>query len=280
MSASPDLIDGVIDSVIWSDDRVPNGNRPILWVVHSPEFPEVPDGAERVAQYLATSPRLASVHFCGDNNSVVRTARDTDRVYGAGGANDIGLHFELTGYAGQTAEQWRDEYSLAAIRRMAKVFAEVAHKYWDIPPKVLTDAELRTRTTAGIVTHAQCVRVFGGDHWDPGPHFPMEYFASMCRQYTSQGDIMPFHEWWKQFNRADPTKYDPVVAFFQWGLRQLTDANGNPYYGAEWRRDGKRGPITEAAWRNFERDRVPRRGKGNEIARSHSYSYFLKALGR
>lgn len=280
MSPSPDLIPGVIDSTIWSDDRWPGRNRPVVFVVHSPEAPETDMTAENVARYLASSPRTASVHFCTDNNSTVRTARDTDRVAGAGGANDIGLHVEIAGYAGQTRQQWLDAYSRAAMDRTARLFAEVAHKYWGIPPRTLTDAQLRSKTTPGIVTHAQCVRVFGGTHWDPGPHFPMEFFIGLCKGYTTRGNMMQFEDWYKQFNKAAPDAYDPVVEFIQWGLRKLTDREGNPFYGPTWRRDGRKGPVTEAAWTNFEKEYVGKPRYGDEVAGKRSYQIFLRRLGR
>ena len=280
MSGSPDLIPGVIDSVIWSDDRWPGGNRPIVFVVHSPEAPETDMTAENVARYLATSPRIASVHFCSDNNSVVRTARDTDRVAGAGGANDIGLHVEIAGYAGQTAEQWMDNYSRAALMKTAILFAEVAHKHWGIPARTMTDAQLRSKTYPGIVTHAQCVRVFGGSHWDPGPNFPMNYFVGLCNGQIKGDDMAAFKDWNEQFNKAKPNEYDPVVAFIQWGLSVILDPDGEPFYGAEWRRDGKKGPITKAAWTNFERTYVNPNGVANARMGKKAWRTFLRRLAR
>jgi len=55
-----------------------------------------------------------------------------------------------------------------------------------IPGRWLTIAELRAGKR-GYTTHVDVNAAFqGGTHWDPGPHFPRDWFLQKCRYWRRQ----------------------------------------------------------------------------------------------
>jgi hypothetical protein len=162
--------------------------RPIrLLVVHTPEFPELFDGAERLGAYFATTDRQASVHVTVDADSMVRSVRDEDTAFGAENANADGLHAELVGYAAQSAEEWDDEYSRRVVENAASLFRAWADR-WGIPTRRLTVEQIRAGE-AGICGHADVYRALGGTavRTDPGDAFPWDRFMALV---TAKEDDM------------------------------------------------------------------------------------------
>src|SRR5690348_10603852 len=93
-------------------------NEPIdMVVVHVNVGPEVEGGAESLAGYIAHED--GGYHAICDDKQTVITAADNVSVWGAGGVNNRALHVCIIGYADQTAAQWHDPYSMAAIQRAA-----------------------------------------------------------------------------------------------------------------------------------------------------------------
>lgn len=191
----PLTVPGVIDAYIparLTRPRDPGGTKPKWGVVHTPEGPETPTFAEDLGRYFARlrSPaedpkngRWASTHFGTDNNTTVRYATDDRAAFGATRvSNNLGIHVEIAGRAAQTRAQWLDEFSTAAMRRAANLFALYADHYgWEL--RWLTDAELRAGAGTGLTTHVDINRATGvtGGHWDPGPGFPKDVFLGMCQ---------------------------------------------------------------------------------------------------
>lgn len=153
--------------------------REIKWIVlHSMEAPEKGDTAESCARFFQRTQRMASAHYCVDNNSIIQSVLDKDIAYGASGANRYGLHIEFPGFARQSAEEWRDTYSDAALSRGAWLVREKARKY-SIPVRFLEWNDLRANRP-GITTHAEVEKAFpSSGHWDPGPHFPIDWFMAL-----------------------------------------------------------------------------------------------------
>lgn len=158
-----------------------------LIVVHVAVSPEGTRTAEALADYFATTDRKASAHFNCDSNSWTCSVHPDDTAFGAGGVNHDGIHIEHAGQAGQTREQWLDEYGVAMLGDVsAPLVRRVADEY-GVPLVHLTDAQLAAGAS-GFVGHDQAVRVYGGDHWDPGPHFPWDRYMEWVRSAHGEED--------------------------------------------------------------------------------------------
>lgn len=163
--------------------------KPIrLLVLHTPQTPETNTAAEGVANYFASPATGASTHLVGDNDSVIRCVKDEDTAWGAAGANADGLHYELAGVAQQSAEEWADPYSTAAIGLASEAFREWAKEH-EIPMRKLSVEEVRDGVTKGICGHDDVYQAFGeGDYRsDPGAAFPWDQFIALvqCNQEDS-----------------------------------------------------------------------------------------------
>jgi N-acetyl-anhydromuramyl-L-alanine amidase AmpD len=156
-------------------------------VIHVMEFYERATAAEEIARDFATRPESnkGSAHVCVDNNSIVQCVRDNDVAYAAPGCNNDGIQIELAGYGKQTRDQWLDDYGMQLLALAAEATAQYCLKY-DLPPKHLTDDELRAGDT-GIVGHAQASAVYKkSDHTDPGVNFPWDVFMGMVDERFEQ----------------------------------------------------------------------------------------------
>lgn len=144
----------------------------IVW--HSTEAKEGLDTAENVARWFQDARAKGSAHVTADVNSAVRSVPDANQAAHAPGANTNGLGLELAGLAGQTREQWLDDYSKATIDNGANIAAQWHRKY-NVPRVYLTYHDLRAGKR-GWTTHHQISLAFGkSTHWDPGPGFPNDY---------------------------------------------------------------------------------------------------------
>ena len=211
----PHLVPGVIDSFIHARHRWDRNGAPIRYFgLHVPVFDEVPDGAERIANYFATTSRVASTAYCTDNNSTVRCLHDNEYGASAKGINREGVHVEMTGHANQTKAQWMDAYSVATMKRTANLFA-LHHLEYGIPVKILNVPELRANQ-AGIVKHSTAVQAFGGDfRSDPGENFPDEYFINLCNEAIEGATPMAGIDF------CDFGDEGPAVSYWQRVLRRI-----------------------------------------------------------
>jgi hypothetical protein len=158
-----------------------------LLTVHTMEWPETVTAAEDCARMFATMDRPASAHICGDSNSMVRCVADRDTAWAAPGGNADGLHYEFFGRASQSAGQWADDPSQAALRVAAPQFAEWSAKH-RIPLRWLTRGQLRAGLK-GLTTHADISAVYKrSDHTDPGAHFPKELFLKLIKAELGGSD--------------------------------------------------------------------------------------------
>lgn len=149
-----------------------------LIVIHTMESQEKPNTAETVAAWFGghTAPK-SSAHVCVDSNSSVTVVADSDIAWAAPGANNDGLHIEIAGRAGQTDNQWSDDYSTRALKQAAKVAAAWCIKY-KIPAIKISSSQVADKKTKGICGHITVTKAFPGlgSHTDPGPNFPWESF--------------------------------------------------------------------------------------------------------
>lgn len=155
-----------------------------LIVCHTPETPDSSSAAEGVARYFQTGPPgVGSTQVVVDDNSGVRCVPDDVIAHGAvgGDANARGWHIEIAGYAAQDLEEWHDPYSKATLINAASLCRDEG-ALAGIPPRWLTDDEIRDRVTKGYCTHGDLTRAYriAGGHTDPGSGFPRDEFMRMC----------------------------------------------------------------------------------------------------
>lgn len=141
--------------------------------IHTMEAKELSQTAENIANYFLGV--NASAHWCVDSDSRVRSVNDSDTAWTLPGANSRSINIEIAGYAKQTPDDWADAYSINALEVAALCAAETCVKY-GIPVRKLNDAQIRNKEK-GFVGHVDISRVYKkSSHWDPGPHFPWDYF--------------------------------------------------------------------------------------------------------
>lgn len=156
--------------------------------IHTMESPEGVTTAEDVSRWAAgpTAPR-ASWHYAVDSNSIVSCVEEEDVAWATPGGNHDGIQIEFAGRAGQTAEQWEDDFSKAELVLGAKLVADIC-KRRNIRPGHGTNSELAANVRK-VYGHVQGSAVFGGTHWDPGPNFPWSGFMGDVR------DLMDGRKW-------------------------------------------------------------------------------------
>ncbi len=162
--------------------------RPVqLIVLHSMEAPEKGTTAESVAAYFHTLDRLASAHLCIDNNSIVQTVHFDDTAFHCYNANANGIGLEHAGYARQSEAEWLDAYGRAMLELSAEASARLC-KHYGIP---VQRARFRSSRDPRVVAPGFCGHgdvPLHGDHWDPGPHFPLDYYLSRVAFQLTQVD--------------------------------------------------------------------------------------------
>lgn len=169
--------------VILSPNRTIVGTPPRqldVVVLHDMEWTETDTTAEACAKYFSQkfpAGQGKSAHYCVDNNSVVQCVPIKDVAWAAPGNNTNGIQIEFAGYARQTAAEWADTYSAAALKRGAELVAALCKAYV-IPITFLTAAAL-LRGERGITTHAEVSKAWKkSTHSDPGVGFPLAAFVA------------------------------------------------------------------------------------------------------
>lgn len=155
-------------------------------VIHAPVTPEGQDTAIAVARFFQSGKTKGSTHTTVDGgtngDNVIQSVKDSYVAHGAAGANHDRLHVEIAGMPDQTRAQWLDDYSKTAMEHGASVTAQHALKY-GFPIHRIGSRELRLNAK-GICGHADVRDAWGlTDHWDPGPHFPWDFFIPACQRW-------------------------------------------------------------------------------------------------
>lgn len=151
--------------------------KDILYIVeHDIESTNLTGAAEGAAHWFTMAASGGSAQFCVDNDSIQQTLSMLTEAWGAPSVNHTGIHIEHMGVAHWTGAQWKAK-AMPTIKRSAWLHAHIVRTMRDhgvkMPLVHLSDAQLRSGSRRGIVTHAQCTRVFGGSHTDPGSGFPL-----------------------------------------------------------------------------------------------------------
>src|SRR5512139_1675440 len=135
--------------------------RPVRQIViHVNVGPETPiTSAESLARYLDSI--RGGYHQVHDDDSTVRTAQDGECVAGArgGDCNEVALHHCIIGRADQTAAQWDDSFSRAAVDRCARAVAADCRRY-GLAAVRLSDGQIRDLTQTGICGHGDITRAW------------------------------------------------------------------------------------------------------------------------
>lgn len=161
------------------------------------------------AGYARRREDKVSSHYYVDDESLVQSLNTDLVAWHAGNdeGNTRGISYEFTGLATWSRSTWladSDDIHLAA-RQMAR---DAAH--WDIPVRWLTVDQLRAGW-AGLTTHDDVRRAWGGTHTDPGPGFPKDVLLAEVKRAMTGGDMeqsepVPITQWTKD----------------KWGLNGLT----------------------------------------------------------
>lgn len=135
--------------------------------------------ARGVAQFFASRTATGSAHLVIDDASCYRCLLNEEIPWAAPGANTHGFHIEQCGFARWSMVVWRSH--LATLNRAA--YKTAYHcRLFGIPVRFVDAAGLRAKR-AGITTHAECTRAFGGTHTDPGPFWPRRLFMMRVAVY-------------------------------------------------------------------------------------------------
>lgn len=144
--------------------------------------------ARGAASWFANPASKGSAHVAVDGRECYRTLPPSAIPWGAPGVNGNGWHLELAAYAQWSRAEWLSHPVL--LQRGAYKLA--ANGRGHFPMRFLTDRELadvlrrKPGRRHGIVSHRQVSRVFGGDHTDPGAHFPWDVFMAHARRFERE----------------------------------------------------------------------------------------------
>lgn len=154
-------------------------------VIHTAECGESPQAAENLASWAAgANAPQASWHYAVDSDSITQSVREEDTAWHAGPVNPYSIGIEHAGAAKQTPSDWNDVYSLAVLDRSAELCAAICKRH-GIEVKRLEAADLKAGQRNGITGHVDVTNGLQGGkgHWDPGPHFPWDYYLDRVRHY-------------------------------------------------------------------------------------------------
>lgn len=188
---------------------------PPLWLVlHTSEGREGPGAGAQLAEFLTLpGDRVSSsgnkygssYHAVINGSEVIPAVLDQRVAYSAPGSNTEGLHVVLPGKAGQTREEWLDDFSRVQITTLAEYLVDMRELY-GIPLERLTPAELQAETR-GYCDHAAVRDAFGKTtHWDVGPAFPWDVLAAEIRRLSNPtgAAMIPINR-----RMSDTRKYGP-----------------------------------------------------------------------
>ena len=123
-----------------------------------------------------------STHLVVDDQECQRCLPNSAVSWGAAGANTQGFHIEQCGYAKWDIVLWKKH--LRTLKRAAYKTAFHAALF-KIPLVFLKAADIKAGK-AGITTHVEVTKAFGGTHWDPGSGWPRWLFMHYVRIYAKE----------------------------------------------------------------------------------------------
>ncbi len=157
-----------------------NPALPVKWIVLHDEEAST---AESAARFFTTPAAGGSAHLCVDDHECFRCVPNDVVAEGAPGANERGFHIEQAGFAKWSSTAWLLHKD--TLRRAAYKTAYHAVVVFNVPVRFCFADDLRL-ARAGITTHAECSKAFGGDHHDPGLFWPRRWFMARVREYAAE----------------------------------------------------------------------------------------------
>lgn len=150
--------------------------QPSVVVIHTTEGHENHNSAEAGAAYDQVRTDGTSTTVFVDQDTIIQCVRLMDEAHAARQhGNDIGVHIEICGKAGQTTAQWNDEASRKTIDKVAEFCVMLRKKMPGVFPLVrLTPKQVRDGRH-GFCGHVDITYAFpedNGTHTDPGRYFP------------------------------------------------------------------------------------------------------------
>lgn len=165
-------------------------SRNRIIVVHSTECPATPGIGRSLAAGFFHNTAGTSAHGIVDPATETEMVYPRDTAWHVGNGNAISTGLEHAGYAGWSAEQWRDPAVMQELRRSARYAAEVAAAY-DIPVRWLSIGQIADGESGFASHNDMSIALGGSDHWDPGPNFPYAEYLDMVRGGTTGGSPTP-----------------------------------------------------------------------------------------
>lgn len=136
--------------------------------------------ARGAAAWFSNDDSRGSAHVVVDRLECYRTLAPSTIPWGAAGVNGRGWHLELAGYAEWSRNQWLEHRG--TLNRGAFKLAYHGRRF-EIPLTRLSRRQLAAGHDLGVIDHATASAVYGGSHWDPGPHFPWDVFMKKAKAY-------------------------------------------------------------------------------------------------
>lgn len=186
----------------------PRNSAPIRRIyIHTNEGPESENGAGSLVSYLRGQD--AGYHVVVDDHNTIVAAGDDQILWSEGGDNSDALALCIIGRAGQSASDWADPYSKAAIERAAQKVAGWCKQYGIPAVRVHPGAPGHAPTDSGIAGHVDDHDPRSEGHTDPGPNFPWDAFLARVNQILAPID-------WQALARlaawANRVKHNPLTA--------------------------------------------------------------------
>lgn len=158
-----------------------SGTRNVKTVIYIVLHCTQSNSAEAAARWFTQSASRGSANLCTDHIECYRSLLPRYIPWAAPGANTLGWHLEIAGYADWSRARWFQE----KMRLDRSAWKAALHaKYFSIPMRLLTVPELRNGRRHGFTTHKRCSDAFGGTHYDPGPNFPLDWFMDRVRYHA------------------------------------------------------------------------------------------------
>jgi len=158
------------------------GSAPVrLLVIHTAEGSRT---IESLGGWFANPSNKVSSHAGADDkpNTVGIYVQRAYSAWTAASANPVSCQIELCGFASWDAAEWSRHPNM--LQNTASWLAEEAAAF-GVPLTRLNPSQAQG-SGRGVCAHAD-LGSWGGNHWDPGPNFPMDQVIAMAKGQPAPG---------------------------------------------------------------------------------------------